>query len=345
MDAANERGCDLAQVHPSLIIPTHNRVSLLERAVRSAIALDDLPSETEIIVVDNASTDGTARLFQQLRATAPGRLRYVREERLGLHHARHTGAKAARGDLLVFTDDDATFHPALLQAYARAFADHPEMAAAGGPVRPAWEVHPPRWLLDFIGEAREFTPLSIMAPWNEFRLDPDGWFYGVNLAIRRKHLFDLGGFNPESFGDVWLGDGETGLNRKLWGRGLLVGYVPDALVYHHIPAARLTVDYLRSRETKEGACYAYGRFHERIPSVPSLGCHAVGVACRAAAARLSAALVSRIKGQTDHSSLSLQLRAARYQGELRYVGRLIREDEFRRFVLRNNWLGPDPMYP
>src|SRR3954471_18361568 len=116
-------------MHVSLIMPTHNRVSSLERALRSAIALDHVQGETEIIVVDNASTDGTARLLQQFRATAPGLLSDLYEERPGLHHARHTGAKAARGNLLVFTDDDATFHPDLLQSYAKAFARHPDMAA------------------------------------------------------------------------------------------------------------------------------------------------------------------------------------------------------------------------
>ena len=48
-----------------------------------------------------------------------------------------------------------------------------------------------------------------MEPYDGFRLDPNGVFFGVNMAIRRDVLLKLGGFNPDSFGDVWLGDGET----------------------------------------------------------------------------------------------------------------------------------------
>jgi hypothetical protein len=103
------------------------------------------------------------------------------------------------------------------------------MMAAGGPVRPLWETDPPQWLLDYISESKIFGILSIMEPYTDFRLDPNGFFFGVNMAIRREVLFELGGFNPESFGDIWLGDGETGLNRKLQKRGLLIGYVPDAI--------------------------------------------------------------------------------------------------------------------
>jgi glycosyltransferase involved in cell wall biosynthesis len=52
----------------------------------------------------------------------------VCEDRLGLHHARHAGARVAQGRVLVFTDDDATFDTSLLQAYSDSFEAHPEMA-------------------------------------------------------------------------------------------------------------------------------------------------------------------------------------------------------------------------
>jgi glucosyl-dolichyl phosphate glucuronosyltransferase len=326
-------------VHLSLIIPTHNRADSLERTLRSAIALASVTGESEVIVVDNASADRTPRLLREVCATAPDFVRSLREDRLGLHHARHSGAQAARGDVLVFTDDDVTFHRSFLRNYAKAFSGHPEMAAAGGPVRPIWEAPPPSWLLQYIGHARAFAPLSIMEPFSEFHLGPDGWFYGVNMAIRREHLFEVGGFNPEAVGDNWVGDGETGLNRKLWDRGLLVGYVPDALVYHHIPAERLTVDYLRSRATNDGICSAYTRFHEHVPSAPSLWRDAAAMALRVSVTRFAAALVARISGRTSSRSLALQFRAARWRGELSLVRKLIRDEEFRTFVLRKDWLG------
>ena len=133
--------------------------------------------------------------------------------RLGLHNARHAGARAAEGKILLFTDDDATFDCGWATAYAEAFARHTEMMASGGPVRPIWETEPPQWLLDYIAESKMFNILSIMEPHTEFRMNPNGFFFGVNMAIRRNILFEVGGFNPESFGDIWSGDGEAGLNK------------------------------------------------------------------------------------------------------------------------------------
>jgi glucosyl-dolichyl phosphate glucuronosyltransferase len=331
-------------VRVSLIIPTHNRAELLEQAVESAIALDDPRIETELIVVDNASTDGTEQMVVRLASRAPGRLRYVREERLGLHHARHAGAKLARGEILVFTDDDATFDPDLLLAYQRAFSDHPEMAAAGGPVRPVWETPPPEWLSRFMGDETQFAMLSLMEPYSEFHLDSAGYFFGVNMAIRRRLLFELGGFNPETFGrDTCLGDGETGLNRKLADRGLLIGYVPDAIVYHHIPTRRMALESFVSGVPNIGACDVYARFHGSVPGNASLVRHAAGVGLRAIQLQVASLLVSLVKGSMHGRALSLRLRAARTRGQLTYILRMIRDSEFRQFVERERWLEVEEM--
>src|SRR5262245_24195708 len=135
----------------SVIIPTLNRATSLGRALDSAEVLDYPADRYEVIVVDNGSTDGTAAVAAGAKARSTGRtLRYVREEALGLHNARHTGARTAAGSILVFTDDDATFDRKWICAYADAFEAHPRMVAAGGPVRPSWEVPPPDWLLHFL---------------------------------------------------------------------------------------------------------------------------------------------------------------------------------------------------
>ena len=130
----------------SVIIPTLNRCEILADALTS-VRQQTLPADQyEIIVVDNGSTDGTRELTERLNQDGCKPIRYIYEPQLGLHNARHAGARAAKGNVLVFTDDDATFDPGWLQAYAKAFAEHPEMAAAGGPVRPIWEASPPKWL-------------------------------------------------------------------------------------------------------------------------------------------------------------------------------------------------------
>ncbi len=324
----------------SVIIPTHNRANLIGQAVRSAMALDYRSERYEIIVVDNASTDATRRVVESLQSNSNGcRLRYVPEGQLGLHHARHAGARAAKGEILIFTDDDATFDSGWLQAYASAFGEHPEMVAAGGPIRPVWETPPPEWILEFIGNAKDFGILSLMEPYKEFQLGSNVHFFGVNMAIRRDVLFDVGGFNPDAFGDTWLGDGETGLVRKLCNLEMLIGYVPEALVYHHIPPQRMTVEYFCWWKANEGACDTYARFHHGIPHRRNLCLQAASIGIKNSKCWLGALL---LRGRTDGRALDVQLRAARTQAQLRYILRLIFNRDLRKLVLKENWLGKRP---
>src|SRR6266516_3835456 len=107
------------------------------------------------------------------------------------------------------------------------------------------------------------------------------------MAIRRDVLFQVGGFNPDLVGDFFLGDGATGLNRKLWERGMVVGYVPEAIIYHHIPPQKMTVKFFRRRMANEGAADVYMRFHNGKPWIADLF----------------------LKGKTDARSLRTQLHA------------------------------------
>jgi hypothetical protein len=104
------------------------------------------------------------------------------------------------------------------------------MAAAGSPIRPAWDTPPSRWLLDYIacedplmGGPDAFSALSLLDRSENLLIEERGYFFGTNMAIRRDVLFEVGGFNPEAYGQTWLGDGETGLVFELWARGLQIG--------------------------------------------------------------------------------------------------------------------------
>lgn len=319
----------------SVIIPTLNRRQLLRKAVSSACEQALAADRYEIIVVDNGSTDNTAELIRQIGRVSNKTVRYVYESKLGLHHARHAGAKVALSDLLVFTDDDATFEPGWLEAYAEAFDSHSMMVAAAGPILPIWEMTPPQWILECMGHRERFPIFSLMKPYSEFRLNSKEIFFGVNMAIRRCVLFEVGGFNPEAFGDIWLGDGETGLNRKLWGRHMLVGHVPGAVAYHHIPPERMTLEYFCRRMANEGACDMYALFHEKMPHPAMLLFHA---GCILAKNGKSWILSRQCRGRTDVRSLDVQMRAARTMSQLRYVLRLLSDRKLQQLVTRKSWI-------
>ena len=321
-------------VSVSLVVPTYRRPEVTR-------CLDSIQQQRladfDLLLVDNAADERLRATIEAYNRAARVRVHYVPERRLGLHNARHAGVRAATGEVLVFTDDDATFDPGWLEAYARGFAEHPDMAAAGGPVRPVWEVPPPTWLTRFIADSPEmFSALSLMEPFQKFRLARDGWFFGVNMAVRRSLLVEVGGFNPDSFGSIWLGDGETGLNRRLWQEGALIGYVPEALVYHHVPPERMTLRYFRQRQANDGACDVYGQYHRLgVPGPAGLVAAAATIIRRSARDWLAAPLCW---DRTDPRALRVQMRAVRGWAQLRYVLRLMIDARLRLLVTRQNWL-------
>jgi glycosyltransferase involved in cell wall biosynthesis len=298
----------------SVVIPTYRRSQTLGQALAS-LQEQTLP-DFEIFVVDNAADKDVERQVADFNRTARRPVRYVPEPRLGLHHARHAGLRAASGEFLVFTDDDATFAPGWLAAYADAFAQHPTMMAAGGPSRPVWMQPPPQWLADYMGNATQFPILSLAEPHTEFRLDDHGSFYGVNMAFRRKALEDAGGFHPELIGWRTVGDGESGLNREFWKRGWLVGFVPGAVVHHHIPPSRMTVAYIRRWAWHLGGAEMFERWHSQPRTLASLAREAVRIA------RCSWRTWLRdftVRSRTDRAAIETQFQASRGWCKLFYV--------------------------
>jgi glycosyltransferase involved in cell wall biosynthesis len=108
----------------STVIPTYNRVTLVERAVRSALA-ESLPGD-EIIVVDDGSTDGTEAA---IRAFGPP-VRYLRTSHVGAGAARNAGIAAATCDLVAFLDSDDEWEPGKLAWQRAVLENYPEVLYA-----------------------------------------------------------------------------------------------------------------------------------------------------------------------------------------------------------------------
>jgi len=244
----------------SIIIPTYNRASFLRQSITGLDALEINKIPFEIIVVDNTSTDNTKHIvkeFQEKKAYSKTKLVYIYEKQLGLHFARHTGAKASNGEILVYIDDDVICDKNFLIEILKPYKD-PSVGCVGGKILPKWEIEPPEWINKF-----PKWYLSILD-------DHEGpkevqWIYGCNFSIRKSLLFELGGFNPDSFGDKkmwWMrGDGEIGLLRKAHDAGKKVIYNPKAVVWHSIPKERLTEKYFKERAFKSGIETSFIKHH------------------------------------------------------------------------------------
>jgi glycosyltransferase involved in cell wall biosynthesis len=318
----------------SVIIPTYKRPGSLLKCLGSL--QHQTYNDFEILVVDNDADPATRRLVTSFAEEALIAIRYLPEPELGVHYARNSAVDKASGDLLLYTDDDVSFAGNWVNAYALSFSENSQMAAAGGPVRPVWEVQPPQWLVDFIGSSKVFPILSFMEPFETFRLSAEGFFFSCNMAIRKSVLKSCGGFHPEATGKIWLGDGETGLNRKLWEKGMLIGYVPEALVYHHIPPERMTPEYFCRRMANEGNCAEYAYFHKGITGIRQLSIRQLYLFARLLSVWGSA--LSNIIHRDPFARLRTRMYIHHYLSRIRYVARLSRDKSLQELVLRDNWL-------
>src|SRR6266700_2196823 len=108
----------------SIITPTFNRRALVDRSIESALTFARSVGETEIVVVDDASFDGTAEMIRVKFASeiADNRLiLIVRQGNGGATAAKNDGVRAARGNWLVFLDSDDVLLPnasAIISSFA-----------------------------------------------------------------------------------------------------------------------------------------------------------------------------------------------------------------------------------
>ncbi|MBN1450055.1 MAG: glycosyltransferase family 2 protein [Anaerolineales bacterium] len=103
----------------SVIIPTYNRVHLLDECVKSV--LEQTYHDYEIIVVDDGSTDSTREIVGQFF----GPIRYVYQEHRGVSAARNHGIQLAQGDYITFLDSDDLYLPTKLEKQVRFLDDNP----------------------------------------------------------------------------------------------------------------------------------------------------------------------------------------------------------------------------
>ena len=250
----------------SVIIPTYNRDFLLKKTIASLLVVDYPASQFEVLIMDNASTDSTREIVEGIVCSNQRyHFKHIYVPEPGLLSGRHRGAKEAKSDLLVFIDDDIEVNKGWLLAIFETFKNS-KVCIVGGRSLPYYELEQPPWLnlfWTYKGEIKMCAALSLIDFGEKcMNIDPR-FIWGLNFAIRKQTLFDLGGFHPDCLPkhlQRYQGDGETGLSFKAKQRGIVSAYQPKAVVHHHIPRQRLTLEYFQGRFFYQGVCM--GRAHE-----------------------------------------------------------------------------------
>ena len=115
----------------TVVVCTRNRPADLRRCLAS-LAAAPLPG-CRVIVVDQSSDDASAAVFKELAGGLAG-FDYLASGRIGASIARNQGARSARGDLLLFTDDDCEVTADWVDDWRRYFDAHPTVDIAFGKV-------------------------------------------------------------------------------------------------------------------------------------------------------------------------------------------------------------------
>jgi glycosyltransferase involved in cell wall biosynthesis len=195
-----------------------------------------------VLVVDNNSGDHTREVVEGFRGRLP--IRYLFEPRQGKTRALNLALREARGELLLFTDDDVHLDPGWLEAFDEASRTHPEAGWFGGRIIPYWPAGRPAWLreeclpalsgyfvlYDLGGELRAYAPSD----------DPPA---GAGMAVRRSLFERVGGYREDlgPQGEQRGTHDDTELVERARAAGIHGVYVPRALCRHVILSERLGV--------------------------------------------------------------------------------------------------------
>lgn len=227
----------------SVVVCTYNRPASLRETLESFTRLAVPPNlSLELLVVDNNSSDDTARVVQKFAEFSGLSIRYLFEPRQGKSHALNAGVREARGEVVAFTDDDVLFDPQWLINLEDLFKEY-ECIGVGGRVVPVWNHPKPSWLeMDGRQTVVHFDKGEAI---RLFGAD-EGPPIGANMAFRREAFEKYGLFRTD------LGPG-TGKQRitcedeefgfRVMKAGEKILYAPAAIVYHPVDTQRLTQSY------------------------------------------------------------------------------------------------------
>ena len=234
----------------SVIVLNFNGIKHLELCLPSLAALNYPPHKLELIVVDNASADGSATYvesnFPQFKVLPSSFNR-------GFAGGNNWGAHQASGQFVAFLNNDTRVDPNWLRELIRPIQTHKKIIATASKILD-WEGK----TIDFVGAMMNFHGFAFQEEYGA----PEGPNYqeaqrllfpcGGAMLIERKAFLDTGGFDEDYF--IYFEDVDLGW--RLWLLGYEVWLAPQALTYHrHHATMSHFADYRKALLYERNALY------------------------------------------------------------------------------------------
>jgi FkbM family methyltransferase len=312
----------------SILIPTHNRGSILDRTLDS-LALIRRPAgvAVEVVVVANACTDDTERRISTRTVGFPMPLRCVTEPVVGLGAARNACVRNSTLDICALLDDDVWVEPDWLEGLVSMYTLTPASMVAGR-AELWWEAVPrPEWITPLM--EMSLSGIDLGSNVLEMRT-PDA--VGANFSFRRAVFDEVGPFRTDldRVGAQLLGGGDTYFIREALRRGHRLFYAPGASVKHWVAPHRVGDEYLAG--VTFGSSYANVIMKERYGPLDAARSISLGLARMVGFAPIWA-----WAAVTGNAGLRVLARTRRAAGRGQLLGALAR--------LRNGPLGPGAFSP
>src|SRR6266702_1429337 len=208
----------------SIVIPSYNRAKELQRCLSSLFVLDYPVVCLEIIVVDDASTDETSSLLQQLEQEAATHglamcvVRHEKQQGVGI--SRNSGAEVAQYDLIAYLDSDCVASPSWLRELVPVFQDT-RIGAVGGMIR----AYDRKTLLGRYEDVRSSLYMGARSQQVSLK-GPIRYLPTANMVVRRTIWQELAGFAPMTQGE------DVDFCRRLLMTEAKMNYISQGVVYH-----------------------------------------------------------------------------------------------------------------
>jgi len=243
----------------SIIVCCYNSVGRIEKTL-SHLAELKLVTETELVVVDNNSSDETGKVVSKKwkELNSPFSLNLVFEGTPGLSNARKKGVASSKYSYILFCDDDNFLSTDYLTFGYKFMTSNPDVGALFGFSRPFFESSPPEWIYDFLGayavgpdglDSGEVLPPTV--PWGAGLWMPKEFLNQVWPDKRESKLADRTGKSLSSGGDTELCYWAKELGYKWY-------FLKEMTFEHLVPESRMTKGYLRE------LFYCFGEAEARI---------------------------------------------------------------------------------
>lgn len=231
----------------SVAICTHNRAKDTVEAVQSVLAQESCSFEFEVLVIDNNSKDNTKELFHE--SLWPTQVRYIMESQLGLSYARNRAIREAKGEFILFLDDDALASSGWIQEVINVFERDAAIGCVGGKIDPIWEGGKPDWIPE------EIIGLYTLMDFSDHivEMKPPYFPFGANVSFRKSVFDKIEPFREDlgRVGNNLLSSEESELISRIREK-YKIFYTPYGSVQHKISKSRLNKRWLLRRMYWQG---------------------------------------------------------------------------------------------